>query len=215
MRPEAPGQARDGASRCRDWTGNDLRQFWPRRKVWCMKRMPAILTTERLVLRIWHQNDLDAFAEMHADPSVMRDQGGPLSFKESRAKLSRYVSMYEASGFSRYCVRDLDGAFVGYVGICPRDAGHGIESHSEIGWRLCRRAWGKGYATEAGRACIAEFIRLHPETQIISYTSGDNRRSRNVMTRLNMHRASSRDFQWRDPDGISYQMLVWVLGVSA
>ncbi len=175
-----------------------------------MNRTSDIIVTERLVLRTWRQGDLDAFAEMHADPSVMGDLGGPISREESRAKLLRYISMYEDLGFSRYCVEDVDGKFVGYVGVCPRDEGQIIGKHNEIGWRLCKDVWGKGYATEASSACIVEFKRVHPASEIISYTSIDNKRSQNVMTRLNMDREPSRDFQWRDTDGSSIQMLVWV-----
>jgi RimJ/RimL family protein N-acetyltransferase len=153
---------------------------------------------------------LDAFAEMYADPSVMCDLGGPISLEESRAKLLRYISMYEDFGFSRYCVEDVDGQFVGYVGVCPRDDGQTIGKNNEIDWRLRKDVWGKGYATEAASACVVKFNRVHPASEIISYTSIDNKRSQSVMTQLNMDREPSRGFQWRDPDGASTRMLVWV-----
>lgn len=175
-----------------------------------MKRISKIIATERLVLRTWCQDDLDDFAKMHADPFVMRDLGGPISLIESRAKLSRYISMYENFGFSRYCVVDLTDKFVGYVGICPRSDDQIIGEHNEIGWRLNKDDWGKGYATEAGRACMVEFNCVHPASEIISYTTVENIRSQNVMSRLNMERVPLRDFQWREPDGNSTEMLVWV-----
>lgn len=122
-----------------------------------MQRTSNVIKAERLVLRTWRPDDLDAFAAMHADPCVMRDLGGPMSRADSRAKLLRYVSMYEDFGFSRYCVEDGNSQFLGYVGICPRGGRQEIGQHNEIGWRLRKDVWGKGYATEAGRACLIEF----------------------------------------------------------
>ena len=175
-----------------------------------MNKTSNLIRTERLILRTWRQGDLAAFAKMHSDPQVMRDLGGPISFEESQVKLSRYISMYKDFGFSRYCVEDFDGQFVGYVGVCPRDNGQLIGKHNEIGWRLRKSTWGKGYATEAARACITEFFRVHPASEIVGYTSPENKRSQNVMWRLNIDRDHSRDFQWLDPDGTSIRMLIWV-----
>jgi len=152
---------------------------------------------------------------MHADPLVMHDLGGPISFEESEAKMLRYISMYEEFGFSRYCVEDVTGQFVGYVGVCPRNDGQLMGKHNEIGWRLRESTWGKGYATEAASACITEFHRVYPASEIISYTSAGNKRSQRVMIRLNMNRQHSQDFEWRDPDGTSIRMLVWVAKHSA
>ena len=177
-----------------------------------MQRTLERIATERLVLRTWQREDLSEFARMHADPVVMRDLGGPISTEESRVKLLRYISMYEVFGFSRYCVEDRAGEFVGYVGVCPRREDQVIGSHNEIGWRLNYAQWGKGYATEAAQACIAEFRRAFPDTEIISYTSALNMRSQNVMARLNLVRAPSRDFEMRKTSGRRTPLLVWVVG---
>ena len=173
--------------------------------------MANLIRTERLILRTWRRDDLAAFAQMHADPQVMHDLGGPNSFEESDAKMSRYISMYEEYGFSRYCVEDVAGEFVGYAGVCPRNDGQSIGKHNEIGWRLRGSMWGKGYATEASSACITEFHRVYPGSEIISYTSASNKPSQKVMIRLNLNRQHSRDFEWSDPDGTSIRMLVWVV----
>ena len=117
--------------------------------------------------------------------------------------------MYDHVGFSRYCVEDHAGRFVGYVGIRPRSGDQTIGAHNEIGWRLNSAYWGKGYATEAGRACLAEFRRTFPDSEVVSYTTAENLRSQNVMARLKMERVPKRDFQWFERDGASIPMLVW------
>jgi hypothetical protein len=132
---------------------------------------------------------LDAFAEMYAEPSVMCDLGGPISLEESRAKLLRYISMYEDFGFSRYCVEDVDGQFVGYVGVCPRDDGQTIGKNNEIDWRLRKDVWGKGYrpAVENGKtgskSAITPFV--EPTAKIVKWSTearGSGRKMLNTGT---------------------------------
>lgn len=169
-----------------------------------------IITTPRLRLRCWKDSDREAFAAMHADPAVMHDYGGPLSWADSNAKLDRYTATYHQHGFCRWAIESREGAFLGYAGIMPSRLGHPLGSHIEIGWRLMRNAWGYGYATEGAQAALDDaFIRMDvPE--IIAYTAPDNPRSQAVMTRLRMQRDPSRDFS-ADYDSIkAWRGLVWV-----
>lgn len=153
--------------------------------------------------------DLNEFAKMHADSVVMADLGGPISKEKSRTKLAKYMSMYDRFGYSRYCVEDHKGRFVGYVGICPQDGDQAIGAHNEIGWRLNAAYWGEGYASEAGHACLSEFQSVFPNVEVISYTTAENSRSQKVMGRLKMKRVYERDFDWVGPDGTNTPLLVW------
>jgi RimJ/RimL family protein N-acetyltransferase len=147
---------------------------------------------------------------MHADAEVMHDYGGPISRTDSDAKLHRYAATYSQHGFCRWAVESREGAFLGYAGVMPSRPGHPLGSHFEIGWRLVRRAWGHGYATEAARAALDDaFVRVGL-SEVVAYTAPDNLRSQAVMGRLRMRRDSSRDFT-ADYDTISgWQGLVWV-----
>jgi RimJ/RimL family protein N-acetyltransferase len=55
----------------------------------------------------------------------------------------------------------------------------------EIGWRLARHAWGRGYATEAGRAAVDVARRIGAQS-VWSFTSVGNERSQAVMRRLGL-----------------------------
>jgi RimJ/RimL family protein N-acetyltransferase len=147
---------------------------------------------------------------MHADPEVMHDYGGPISRKESDAKLDRYSATYRQHGFCRWAVETHEGAFLGYAGVMPSRPGHPVGSHFEIGWRLVRRAWGHGYATEAARAALSDAFTRVGLTEVLAYTALDNLRSQAVMDRLQLRRDPSRDFT-ADYDTVKgWRGLVWV-----
>lgn len=170
-----------------------------------------MIRTKRLTLLPWRGEHRGPFAKMHADPQVMLDLGGPIGRSESDAKLDRYRTAYAEHGLSRWAVETLDGDFLGYAGVMPRlSPDHPLGAHFEVGWRLVRKAWGHGYATESARAALDDaFWRVGLE-EIVSYTSADNLRSQAVMTRLGLLRDAPRDFT-AEYKGVGWwQGLVWV-----
>lgn len=172
--------------------------------------MPVIVDTPRIRLRCWEAGDRDAFAAMHADPEVMLDYGGPINRAESDAKFDRYAAAYRRHGFCRWAVESQDGDFLGYTGIMPAGPDHPLGSHIDIGWRLVRHAWGRGYATEAARAALTDAFMRVGLAEVMAYTAPDNLRSQAVMTRLSLRRDPSRDFI-ANYDGIGvWRGLVWV-----
>lgn len=168
-----------------------------------------MIRTDRLILRPWRDADLDGLAGMLADAEVMADYGGPLDRENAARKLARYRDAYERSGFSRFAVTDPDGGFLGYVGIMPVDSGHPVGPGVEIGWRLVRRAWGQGLATEAARASLEDGFARHGFDEVLSYTEPANLRSQSVMRKLNLERDTARDFETVN-DGHAWRGLVWV-----
>jgi RimJ/RimL family protein N-acetyltransferase len=173
------------------------------------------IDTPRARLRCWEPTDGDAFAAMHADPEVMHDYGGPISRRESDAKLDRYAATYRRHGFCRWAVEDRAGTFLGYAGIMPSRPGHPLNSHFDIGWRLVRHAWGHGYASEAARVALNDAFTRIGLAEVVAYTSIDNLRSQAVMERLHLLRDPSRDFT-ADYDSIKgWRGLVWVARRSA
>jgi RimJ/RimL family protein N-acetyltransferase len=167
-----------------------------------------MIVTARLRLRPWQPRDRGAFAAMNADPEVMRDLGGPLDDSDSEAKFDRYVVALDRHGFGRWLVETHEGHFLGYAGVLPVGAAHPLGEHFEIGWRLVRRAWGHGYATEAARAALDDAFAAVRMTEILSYTAADNLRSQAVMARLGLIRDPARDFTARYPRG-EWHGLVW------
>lgn len=153
-----------------------------------------MIRTDRLTLRNWREADRDAFAELNAAPEMMADLGGPLTRAESDAKFDRYVTAFERHGLCRWALEDLDGRFLGYTGVMPSRHGHPLGPHADIGWRLVRSAWGRGYATEAATASLQDAFERGRLKEVLAYTSADNLRSQAVVKRLSMQRAATFDY---------------------
>lgn len=171
--------------------------------------MSMILKSTRVILRPWQPTDRDAFAEMHADPEVMRDLGGAFTRTQSDAKFDRYRAAFEQYGFTRWAVEDPGGGFLGYAGVMFSRTDHPLGLHPDIGWRFMQSAWGHGYATEAASVALQDaFFRVGLQ-EVLSYTSSDNLRSQALMARLGLLRDTSRDFTISSRNEV-WHGLVWV-----
>ena len=152
------------------------------------------LETERLILRGWDDADLAPFADLNADPEVMRYFPAPLDRAESDRMVQIARQRWAERGMCWWAVQPKDGDFIGFVGLNSP----GMQTHFtpcvEVGWRLARTAWGKGYATEAARASLDWGFQEEGLDQIVSFTATQNRPSRAVMERLGMTRDAAEDF---------------------
>ncbi len=153
------------------------------------------LETPRLILRRWRPSDHAPFAELNADPEVMRHFPATVDRAGSDGMIARIETGFDYLGYGLYAVEVKGGSpFVGYVGLMPVRAPNPLAPAVEIGWRLARRAWGRGYASEAARACLdLAFDHLGLE-EVVSFTAVANAPSRAVMTRIGLRADPSRDF---------------------
>lgn len=156
------------------------------------------LNSERLRLRHWNDEDVDAFAAMGADQQVMRFFPSVLSAAESRALASRIRAGLESRGWGLWAVEardgDLAGRFLGFTGLAePRFEAH-FTPATEVGWRFAPEAWGRGYATEAARLAVDFAFEQLGLDEIVSFTAVGNAPSRAVMARIGMRRDPAEDF---------------------
>ena len=146
-------------------------------------------------MRRWKESDLEPFAELNADPSVMEFMPRRLTQAESDALVERIEAHFAAEGFGLWALEvRRSGAFVGFTGLAPAHFEAHFTPAVEVGWRLARDAWGHGYATEAARAAIHDGFERLGLTEVVSFTAEVNTRSRRVMERLGMTRSESEDF---------------------
>lgn len=154
-----------------------------------------MIESERLLLRRWQAGDLAPFAAMGRDPEVMAHLGPPIDADEAAAVIARLDAQIAAEGSGFLAVaRRSDGAFLGFCGIKRGPAGTPIAGAPEIGWRLAREHWGRGYAREAAAAALDHAWRTTDAPRVFAITVHGNLRSRGLMERLGMRRLADGDF---------------------
>jgi ribosomal-protein-alanine N-acetyltransferase len=148
------------------------------------------IVTPRLILRPWRHRDLSYFAEQNADPVVMQHITGVLTQEESDAYVQQVNLHCARHGFCKWAV-EVPGVaeFVGAVGLTYVKFDASFTPAVEVAWRLNRRYWGRGYATEAARAAITDGFDRIQLTEIVSMAVLPNVASMKVMERLGMTRA--------------------------
>ena len=147
------------------------------------------LRTERLVLRAWTPADRIPFAALNADPDVVRwvGDGTPLTRASSDDLVDRIEAHWRARGFGLWAVEErAGGAFVGFAGLAVPWFLPAVLPAVEVGWRLARGAWGRGYATEAGRAALGHAFGDLELAEVIATIFPDNLQSVRVAEKLGM-----------------------------
>ena len=148
-----------------------------------LQSMRWIIETERLRLREFELTDAKVFFDLNADPEVTRHTGDNAfeSIEESEQLIKNY-SQYKQHGLGRWTVvSKISNEVLGWCGLKKHS-----EGFIDIGFRFLRNEWGKGYATEAAKACLEYgFTNLKLE-EIIGRASQDNPASIRVLEKIGM-----------------------------
>jgi RimJ/RimL family protein N-acetyltransferase len=156
----------------------------------------AMLTSARLRLRPWRDEDLPAFAALNADPEVMEYMPKCLTREESDGMAARIRDGLAQRGFGTWAVEVFGvSEFIGFTGLSVPSYETHFTPCVEIAWRLARRFWGFGYATEAARLALDYGFQIAGLEEIVSFTFVGNLRSRRVMERLGMTYSAEDDFE--------------------
>jgi RimJ/RimL family protein N-acetyltransferase len=157
--------------------------------------VPA-LRTERLILREWRDADLAPFAALNADPAVMEFFPKLLSRGESDGFAARIRADLAERGFGLWALEAPGVAsFIGFTGLAvPRFDSH-FTPCVEVGWRIAREHWGRGYAPEAAAEALAHGFGALGLAEVVSFTAAGNARSRRVMEKLGMAHDPADDFE--------------------
>ncbi|MFI5153016.1 MAG: GNAT family N-acetyltransferase [Chitinophagales bacterium] len=151
-----------------------------------------MISTDRLILRRWKNEDLIPFASICAEPEVMQFMPKPLGKKESEAMIKRIEDHFEKQGFGLFALEKKDSKkFIGYTGFMIPGFEHFFTPCVEIGWRLDKSEWNKGYATEAAKACLQYGFNILGFDKIYSFTSTINFPSIRVMEKIGMEYESN------------------------
>jgi ribosomal-protein-alanine N-acetyltransferase len=162
-----------------------------------------MLETDRLILRRWRPEDREPFARMNADPDVMEFFVVPMTRVESDAFADRIEAGFDEHGFGSWAVEEIaTGRFIGFAGLLHQTFEAPFTPAFEIGYRLAKHAWGRGYATEAATEAVRHGFEDAGLSEIVSMTAVGNLRSRAVMRKLGMTHDPADDFDHpKVPDG--------------
>jgi len=159
-----------------------------------MKRT-IILTTPRLILRLWQPEDIEPYYQINQDPEVVYYLLGPQSRTQVEQFVAHATAEFAVDKFCKFAVEEkATGLLIGFVGISRPTFTAPFTPAIDIGWRLGSTFWGKGYATEAALAVVNYAFTVLKIDEIVSFAVASNVRSLRVMEKIGMVRDINGDF---------------------
>lgn len=155
------------------------------------------IRTSRLVMRNWRETDRALFHEINSDAEVMAFFPFRRDRPQSDSLMDRLRKAINETGFGFYALQIAETEeCIGFAGLALTNLESQFPKGSvEIGWRLARSHWAKGYVTEAALALLEHGFVERQLTEIVSFAVHDNHRSTAVMERIGMRRDRSSDFE--------------------
>lgn len=152
------------------------------------------LLTDRLAIRPYDPDDHEQMHEvLYGDPVAMRLIGGARDPRDTADAVRAYAEMHVREGYAFWVVEEREtGLIVGEAGLQPF-GGEGPEI--ELGYAFGASSWGRGFATEAGRAIVAEAFGDLGLDELVAVTRDENAASQRVLEKLGF-RATGRRTAW-------------------
>ena len=154
-----------------------------------------LFTSARLGFRNWESDDIEIMAELNADVEVMEFFPATQSRDQTALFIERMQTEFAEKGFCYFAVDTLDNQeLIGFIGIHEQTFEADFTPCIDIGWRLRRSAWHKGYATEGAKRVLEYAFHDLQLEKIYSLTPVINLPSENVMKKIGMTRLRTFDF---------------------
>ena len=143
------------------------------------QEMPRRLRTERLLLRPFEQNDAEALARLNGNPDFMRHMGPVMASEDSWRQMAMLAGHWQLRGYGLWAV-EHEGAMIGRIGLYYPEGWPDLE----VGWALAPEVWGRGLATEGGRAALDQAVNVLGRSDPVSVIHPDNAASIRVAEKL-------------------------------
>ena len=176
-----------------------------------MKYTP-ILETERLIIRPINLDDLQAYFEMDSQPEVHTFlRAEPLkNLEETEKVINTILQQYDEFGVGRVAVIEKEtNQLIGWTGfkyIEEKEAINHQFDYLDFGYRFRKEAWGKGFATEAAKACMDFYKKKMTHFKINGITHVDNLASKNVLEKVGFKVTETFSFEQWDIDCFWYEL---------
>jgi len=160
------------------------------------------IETERLRLRVYRPDDLEALAAIMARPETfLYSERGAMGADESWSRLLRHYGHWALFGYGLFAVEEKhSGELIGEVGFADfkRDFGPDFDPFPEASWTLATRVWGRGYAWEAATAAHDWLLATRQEPETVCMIHRKNARSRRLAGRLGYRPYAERRYRGYD-----------------
>ena len=149
--------------------------------------MNYLFTSDRLGFRNWVDADLPLMSDINSDEEVMKYFPSTQSLDQTQQFISRMQEQFEAKGFCYFAVDRLeDNEFIGFIGLSEQTYKASFTPCIDIGWRIGRKYWRNGYATEGAKRVLAYAFDELKLDSILSIAPVINLPSQNVMKKIGM-----------------------------
>ena len=166
--------------------------------------MEVHIETERLILRKFAEEDVDRLFLLDSNPEVMKYIGMPplSAVEESKEVVKMIMQQYEENGVGRLAVIEKQsGLLIGWSGLkLNTSVVNNHQNFYELGYRFLPETWGKGYATESGRASLKYGFNDLKAEIIYAYVHSHNEASNQVLNKLGFEKTS----EFTEPDGVCF-----------
>jgi len=153
-----------------------------------------LFKSERLGFRNWKSSDLAEMAEINADSEVMKFFPNIQNSSETQNFIERMQKQFADHGYCYFAVELInDSTFIGFIGIADQTYKADFTPCTDMGWRLNKKYWGKGYATEGAKRCIEYAFQELGLDKIFSIAPKINANSEAVITKIGMSKVKEFD----------------------
>ena len=155
------------------------------------------LSTDRMFLRRMTDDDAESLLELNRDPEVMRylSPDMPDTREGMVAGALPYYRSFHGTPFGYWAaIERAGGQWLGWFLFRP-DPDEPVPGEIELGYRLTRAAWGRGYATEGSRSLVARGFTEHGVQVVVADTMVANAGSRGVLEKVGLRLVET----WHDP----------------
>jgi ribosomal-protein-alanine N-acetyltransferase len=161
--------------------------------------MKIHMETQRLLIREIRDEDEQGMLELDADPEVHKYLGNnPITtIEQARAVIKFIHQQYRENGIGRWAVIEKETAdFIGWTGlklITEKTNGH--VNYYDMGYRLIRKYWGKGYATETAKASLKYGFDTLQLNEIYAIANIKNEASNHILEKIGLQLLQKFDYK--------------------
>jgi RimJ/RimL family protein N-acetyltransferase len=153
-----------------------------------------IIKTNRLIIKKFDESDFEGFRKINQDETIMKYFiGGAKNFRECLLKYQEILTTQDEKGYSYYAIYDnKTEKFMGQCGILEN-----MDGSLNFCYAYDKKYWGKGYATEAGKAILDYlFNNFNAIKEITAFLFAKNQKSINLLKRLGFEETHRKETQY-------------------